>query len=91
MKITHENYIYLESAIETVLTKYPNVIEEYETGQFARADRVKNLQRRFCFDVLSGAGIAKWVSTNLYGLNDMNDDHVFTALKAICPTLTKRY
>jgi len=91
MKITTENYAFLKTSIDTVLAKYPNVIEEYELGQFARADRVKNLQQRFCFDLLFGAGISQWVSTNLYGLNDMNDDHIFTALKAICPTLTKRY
>jgi len=91
MKITKENYSFLQTSINTVLAKYPNVIEEYETGQFARSERVKDLQRRFCFDLLFGAGISQWVSQNLYGLNDMNDEHIFTALKAICPTLTKRY
>ena len=91
MKITTNNYNYLQAAVGGVLTKYPSIIEAYETGQFSRADRVKDLQRRFCFDVLAGAGIARWVSTNLYGLNDMDDDHIYTALKSICPTIIRRY
>ena len=91
MKITTVNYTHLKTQIDAVLSKYPNVVEEYELGQFPRADKVKDLQRRFCFDLLFGANISQWVSTNLYGLNDMHDDHIYTALKAICPTLTKRY
>jgi len=91
MKITPKNYAYLKDSIETVLANYPNVVNEYELGQFSRSDRTKDLQRRFCFDLLFGAGVSSWVSSNLYGLNDLNDDHIYTALKTICPTLTKRY
>ena len=91
MKITKENYAYLQTAINNVLAEYPSIIEEYETGQFPRADRVKDLQKRFCFDLLFGAGTSRWVSQNLYIDNAMNDEHIYTALKAICPTLTKRY
>jgi len=91
MKITPKNYAYLKDSIETVLADYPNVINEYELGQFPRSGQVKDLQRRFCFDLLFGAGVSSWISSNLYGLNDLNDDHIYTALKAICPTLTKRY
>ena len=90
MKITKGNYAFLKTSIDKVLAKYPNVIEEYETGRFARSDRTKDLQRRFCWDLLYAAGIGGWVST-LYNVNGMNDDHIYTALKAICPTLTKRY
>ena len=91
MKITKENFEFLKTSIAGVLAKYPNVIDEYELGQFSRSDHTKDLQRRFCFDLLFGAGVSGWVSSNLYGLNDLNDDHIYTALKAICPTLTKRY
>jgi len=91
MKITKNNYNYLQSAVGGVLDKYPNIVEAYETGKFSRADGVKDLQRRFCFDVLFGAGISQWVSTNLYGFNDLDDDHIFTALKSICPTVIRRY
>ena len=91
MKITKENYAHLQTTINNVLAKYPDIIEEYETGQFPRADRVKDLQKRFCFDLLSGAGISQWVSQKLYSDNALNDEHIYTALKAICPALTKRY
>ena len=91
MKITKENFTFLKTSIDLVLAKYPNVIDEYETGQFSRADRTKDLQRRFCFDLLFGAGVNQWVSLNLYGLNDLNDEHIYTALKTICPTINKRY
>ena len=91
MKITKENYIYLQTAINNVLAKYPNISKEYEIGQFPRADRVKDLQKRFCFDLLFGAGVSQWVSQNLYSDNTMNDEHIYTALRSICPTLTKRY
>ena len=91
MKITKENYIYLQTAINNVLAEYPNISKEYETGQFPRADRVKDLQKRFCFDLLFGAGVSQWVSQKLYSDNAMNDEHIYTALRSICPTVTKRY
>lgn len=89
MKITPDDYSKLEVAINTVLEKHnPDgaLVEAYETGQFPRSEKVKDLQMRFCFDLLHAARV---------DVHDMyrylNDDHVYTALRAICPTVTRRY
>ena len=89
MKIKKEHFNYLKSEIDAVLAKYPNVAQEYELGQFPRADRVKNLQERFNFDLFYGAGLSKWASDNLYAY--MDDSHLSTALKRICPKVERKY
>jgi hypothetical protein len=92
MKITQEHFNYLKSEIDQVLEKYNqdgNLVMQYEQGDFARSGKVKDLQKRFCFDVLFGAGVEKFVYDELYSY--LNDDHIYTALKAICPEVTKRY
>ena len=89
MKIKPEHFQHLKTEINVILSKYDRLVEEYETGQFPRSEKVKDLQRRFCFDVLFGAGLSRWVSDNLYPY--MNDDHLYTALKAICPKLERKF
>ena len=89
MKITKEHFNYLKAAIEKTLQANPNAVELYETGQFPRADRVKDLQIRFNYDLLHASVKSSWISDNLYTY--MNDDHITTALKRICPTVTKKY
>ena len=89
MKIKPEHFEHLKTEIEAILSKYDRVTEEYEKGQFPRSEKTKDLQRRFCFDVLFGAGLSRWVSDNLYPY--MNDEHLYTALKAICPKLERKF
>ena len=91
MKIKPEHYEYLRAEIDSVFERYPahRLIEEYETGQFARSDKTKDLQKRFCFDLMYGCGLSSWICTELYPYLD--DSHIYTALKSICPTVTKRY
>ena len=89
MKIKAEHLRHLKSQIDPILSKYDRLIEEYETGQFPRAEKVQDLQKRFCFDLLQGAGLSRWVSDNLYPY--MNDSHIYTALKAVCPTIERRF
>ena len=89
MKIRQEHLAVLKSAIDSCLAKYPDVQAEYESGDFARSDKVKDIQRRFCFDIMHGAGLTKFVCDELYPY--MNDDHLYTALKTVCPTVTKRF
>jgi len=47
------------------------------------------LQTRFNFDIMYMAGLTKWICDNLYPY--ANDDHIATALKRICPKVTRRY
>lgn len=86
MKIKQEHFDHLKAEIETVLFKYNQdnkLVEEYQRGDYPRAESTKNVQRRFCFDVMYGAGLNKFVCDSLYPY--LNDDHIYTALKAICP------
>jgi len=92
MKITKEHYATMKREIDAVLNKYNadnKLVHEYEAGQFARADKVKDLQKRFCFDLLYGAGLNNFVSDSLYPY--LNDDHIYTALRSICPKVTRKY
>ena len=89
MKIKPEHLTHLQTEINKVLVKYPNIVGEYERGQFPRADRVKDLQRRFCFDLSYGAGLNKFICRELSPY--MNGDHLYTALKRVCPKVTKQY
>lgn len=89
MKIKPVHFNHMKQEIDKVLIKFPDIAFEYEIGNFFRSESVKNLQMRFCFDVLSAAGLDTWVSSTLYPY--MNDDHLFTALKRICPTVERKY
>lgn len=88
MKISKKHFAYLEKEITAVLQKYNNegqLVEEYRTGKIPRFEAVKDIQRRFCFDVLYGAGLSKFVSDEIYPY--ANDEHLYTALKQICPKI----
>jgi len=89
MKIKPEHFEHLKTEINKTLEKYPNIVEEYENGNFARAEKVKDLQKRFCFDLSYGSGLNRFICDTLYTY--INDDHLYTALKKICPIVTKRY
>jgi hypothetical protein len=88
VKIKHEHFEHIKSEISEVLLKYNNgnkLVEEYRQGLYPRADKTKDVQRRFCFDLLYGAGLSSFVCDNLYQY--LNDDHIYTALKLICPQI----
>ena len=89
MKIKPLHLERLRKAIEWVLENSPNIVEDYEQGRFARADKVKNLQKRFCFDLLYAAGVNHWIYDELNPY--MNDAHLYTALKAVSPKVVRKY
>ena len=93
MKFTKEHLAILKKGIEAVLNNNPNALEVYETGQFVKSEKVKDLQTRFCFDLFhtSGVKIGDGVGTNGDIIGDYNDNHLLTALKAVCPTVTRKY
>jgi len=104
MKITPEHYNKLDSLMKVKLGEidaalrnpkepspenpYGNVIDFYETGRIPRADKVKDLQTRFCFDFFA-YGTDSEFKSELYQY--LNDDHIETALRRIMPKVTKRY
>ena len=89
MKIKPEHLAIIRMQINAVLNKYPGIAAEYEAGEFSDADKVKDLQKRFCFDLWYGAGMVKWTCDVIYPY--ANDDHLYTALKAVCPTIERKY
>ncbi len=91
MKMSQAHYTVLKSAVNEVLDKHNSdgeLVRCYETGAFHNASKVKDLQKRFCFDVLYGTGLNSWVCNELYTYLD--DSHIYTALKSICPTVTAK-
>ena len=91
MKIKKTHYNYIKKEIDLMFKKYnkDKLVEEYNKGLFPRSDKVKDLQKRFCFDMSFGAGLNKYICNNLYSY--MNDEQLYTALKAICPKVSKDY
>lgn len=91
LKIKPEHFEALKKAVKTVLEKNPEAVERYETGQFLRSDRVKDLNTRFRADV---ARVAITSSEELsYDLlyEYMNDDHLHSAMKRLVPNITRKY
>lgn len=89
MKIKQQHLTHIQNEINKVLAANPNCISQYESGNFHNSDKVKDLQKRFCFDLSYAAGLDGWVCDNIYTY--ANDEHYYTALKAICPKVTKKY
>ncbi len=89
MKIKQIHFDHLKKEIDQVLADHPNMIGDYERGQFNRSSSVGDLQKRLCFDLLFATGLTSWVSDNLYSY--MTDDHIYTTLKKIVPTVTRKY
>jgi hypothetical protein len=84
MKIKKAHIDYMKAEIEKTLAihnKRGELVEFYESGQV----KAKDLQMRFCFDLAYGAGLSAFISSEIYPY--ANDQHLFTALKAICPRL----
>ena len=84
MKIKPDDFKMLELMINDAFKRLggkESVIERYETGQFSRADRVKDLQKRFRFDMFYHAVVGFKFCSDLYDY--LNDNHIDTALKKI--------
>lgn len=91
MKIKAEHFTYIKGAIEKTIENHGEklIVDAYESGNFPRSEAVKDLQKRLCFDLLSGSGLTSWVCDNLYSY--LSDEHIYTALKAICPKVARNY
>ena len=93
MKFTKEHISILKAGIDRVLINNPNAPELYEAGRFARSEKVKDLQKRFCFDLFyaSRIEIGDGIGTQGDIIGDYTDNHLYTALKQVCPMVTKQY
>ena len=83
-----EHFDHMKTEIDAVLFRYNQdnkLVKEYQSGDYPRSEFTKDVQRRFCFDLLWAAGLNKFTCDNLYSY--LNDDHIYTALKTICPKI----
>ncbi len=92
MKIKQEHLDHLKKTIGETVAKYNSngkLVKAYQSGDFHNSDKTKDLQKRFCFDLLHGSGLTKWVCQTLYPY--MDDSHLYTALKSVCPIVQRNY
>mgnify|MGYP003657382394 FL=1 len=89
MKFTKEHLNILKTGVNKVLDANPNAVVMYSKGEFFRADKVKDLQKRFCFDLFYASGVKIGDGIGTYGdiIGEYTDDHLYTALKVVCPTV----
>jgi len=93
MKMKKEHYNILKSSIEDVLKNVgPALLQEYENGKFPREDKVKDLNLRFRWDLFYFVRPKIESSGKKLNLYDyLNDSHIDTALRKICPRILKKY
>ena len=93
MKFTSEHLAILRAGVDKVLANNPHAAQAYEEGRFARSEKVKDLQRRFCFDVFyaSAVKIGDGVGTSGDIIGNYTNDHLYTALKTLCPKVERKY
>tara|TARA_R110000824_G_scaffold363060_2_gene551089 strand:- start:47 stop:316 length:270 start_codon:yes stop_codon:yes gene_type:complete len=89
MKMQQDHFDHMKQVIDDYIKDNPDVVNNYETGNFYNSDKVQVLQIRFNYDMLYASGLNKFVCDTLY--NYLNDTHITTALKNICPTVQRKY
>lgn len=70
---------------------FNELLKFYEQGRFPRAEKVKDLQTRFCFDLYHEISNTEFTEFKKELYTYLNDDHIETALRKICPKVTKKY
>lgn len=88
LKLTDEHFEKLQIDLNRVMKANPDIVDRYERGDFPRAQAVKVLQKRFCFDVLHAANCYA-IIREIYEYAD--DDHIYSALKVILPKVERKY
>jgi hypothetical protein len=83
MKVSPDQLSILRGAIAPLDSS--ELRARYRAGDFPRADAVKDLDKRYRWDLLHAAG--SWRLTSPLYENGCNDAHIDTALRAIVPAL----
>ena len=87
MKATNKHRAILREAVAAIEATIPGGLaaarQEYRDGCFSRADRVKDLARRYRWDVFRAADCSTGyvLSQTLYA-DGLNDTHIDTMLRA---------
>lgn len=85
MKMTQENFETIKVAIEEFDTDHWRKF--YRNRSFPRADMVKDINKRYRWDLFHVAKLSWEFKNNLYELNGLNDSHIDTALRKIVSPL----
>lgn len=83
MKIKPEHLATLKAAIQPLDTAERRNL--YLEGRFPHADKVRDLNKRYRWDLLHAAGLTSWLCDTLYRY--AHDDHVDSALRSIVKDL----
>lgn len=93
LKIESEHIAHLKAEIEAhaeLVGGIMAVAGRYERGEFPRSDAAKDLQKRFCFDMLFAVpGLCAWVCRHIYCYS--HDEHLYSALKSFMPKVERKY
>ena len=89
MKMTQAHFEIIKSGIGKVLANHKNAVMRYEHGDFANANKVKDINKRFRWDLFHAAGLTKFACDELYMY--LTDDQIDTALRRITPTIERKY
>ena len=89
MKMKQEHFDEIKRLIEEHIESEGGteaMVKCYETGDFERPLAVNDLQTRFCWDMFYRGVTSR---TSVHGLYTyLDDSHILTALKRICPKVT---
>ena len=88
MKVKPEHVAILRKEIQAFVCKSETVtsdgmdllVKQYEEGKFPRSEQVKDLNTRFCWDMVHNAHLDAFICNTLYPYG-CNDAHVLAALK----------
>jgi hypothetical protein len=89
MKMIKKDYESLKADINLILENQPSVVQLYESGDFIRSEHVKDLQVRFVWDLFYALPNHREYADHFYTY--LHDAHIQTALKKICPAVTRNY
>lgn len=84
LKIPSDAVETIRAAIATLDTE--DVRESYRTGDYPRADRTNDVDKRYRWDLLHAVdarGMLPWRVWDLYDRYDVNDSHIDSALRSI--------
>lgn len=86
MKLKEEHFKVIETQVNAVLAAHPELVERYQRGDFPRAEKVRNLNKRFRWDLLHTIpGMGRWICDVIYPY--AHNGHIDTALRRIVPQI----
>lgn len=85
MKISATSFAHLDHLVGALNTDVER--KAYRNGDFPRSDRVRDLDKRYRWDLLWRAAAFDRSVYDIFDAEDLTSDHIDTALRAIVPPL----